>query len=56
MKKLQHAMSSYHYLDGTEESNKMDQEWLDKKQLEVGRGPTSKKIKSVSDIQAEKSE
>jgi len=32
--KLQHAMASYHYLEGTEESQKMDQEWLDKNDSE----------------------
>ena len=27
-------MASYHYLEGTEESQKMDQEWLDKNDSE----------------------
>ena len=32
MNKLQHAMSSYHLLEGTEAGRKMDEEWLKSKE------------------------
>jgi hypothetical protein len=39
--KLQHAMTSYHLLEGTEAGNKMDEEWLKSKQGEVSKNDPS---------------
>ena len=32
LNKMQHAMSSYHMLEGTEQGRKMDEDWLKSKQ------------------------
>ncbi len=38
MNKIQHAMTSYHLLEGTEQGKKMDEQWLGKQQALADKG------------------
>ena len=38
MSKIQHAMTSYHLLEGTEQGNRLDEEWLEKQQTLAEKG------------------
>ena len=46
-------MSSYHYLRGTEDDAKRDQEFLDKIDREGARAPRIRQVKTTSDISSD---
>ena len=38
MNKIQHAMTSYHQMEGTEQAKRMDEQWLEKQQDRAAKG------------------